>query len=323
MTMTSVTGSYPKIQDGRRARLRTALARLDKGEISPRELARVEDDVTREVLREQADAGIELATDGHVRWFDEVTYIAGRLSGVDLAGLTRFFDTNTYFRRPTVDGAIEWTAPITVNDYTFAAENSAVAVKPVLTGPYTLARLSDDRHYGGFESLLMAYATALNLEARALQAKRPPLIQFNEPAITKHPEDVDLAKTAWLQLLDGIEVETAVSFYFGRPDMAILPAIDAGFTTIGVDATIDGVLGSLATGPRPRKLAAGVVDARTTRLEPKELIRARIEAAEAIVGSDKLYVNPNMGLEYLPRTEARAKLTRLVQVARDLDGVRA
>ena len=76
----TVVGNYPKIPNRPRpARLRNAIARLDRGEITREELAKVEDEVTIEVLKEQADAGIELVTDGQIRWEDEQTYLAGKL----------------------------------------------------------------------------------------------------------------------------------------------------------------------------------------------------------------------------------------------------
>lgn len=322
MVISTVVGNYPKIPSHGPAWLRTALTRFDRGEISLNDLKQAEDDVTREIMDEQADAGIDLVTDGQVRWADEVTYLAGRLKGISLSGLTRFFDTNTYYRRPVVQDWIEWPEALTVRDYAFASAHSSRPVKPVLTGPYTLARLCRDEHYSDLESLTLAFAEALNSEAKALQNEWPPLIQFNEPAITRHPEDVELAGEAWWRLLDGLKVETAVYFYFGPPGDAVGQAIEAGFTTVGVDATIDGVLESVAHGPKPGKLAAGVVNARTTRLEPAELVESRIRSALRIAGPDDLYVNPNMSLEYLPREQALAKLVRLVEVTRRLDEVR-
>ena len=318
MIVTAV-GSYPKIPSHGRAKLRAALAGLDRGETSPAELEQVQDEVTREVIEEQERSGLDLVTDGQVRWFDEVTYIAGRLSGVALAGLTRFFDTNTYYRRPVVHDQIEWQGELVAAGYRFARSVSTRPVKPVLTGPYTLARLSKDDYYGDLESLALAYAEALNREAKALEAEHPPFLQFNEPAITRHPDDVELAGKAWWRLLDGVKLETAVYFYFGPPGAAVGQAVEAGFTTIGVDATLPGVLEALAAGPRPGKLAAGVVDARTTRLEPPELIEARIRSALDVAGPAGLYLNPNKGLEYLPREQARLKLMRLSEVARRLE----
>ena len=53
-----------------------------------------------------------------------------------------------YYRQPFIEGPVAWREPITVRDYQFAVEHSAKPVKAVLTGPYTLARLSVDKHYG-------------------------------------------------------------------------------------------------------------------------------------------------------------------------------
>lgn len=308
----TVVGNYPKIPNRPRpARLRNAYARLDRGEISPEELARVQDQVTEEVLKEQADAGVELLTDGQIRWEDEQTYVAGGLAGVSINGLIRFFDTNTYYREPVIEGAVAWKSPITLQDYKFAAGKSAKPVKPVLPGPYTLARLSRDEHYRKVDDLTLALAEALNEEAKALQAENPPLIQFNEPAVTRHPEDVGMAAKAWRRLTDGLRVETAVYFYFGISDGAIGAANEAGFTTVGVDMTIPAQVELLQRGPRPQKLGAGVIDSRTTRLEPIEVIVARVREAASLVGPENLYVGPNMGLEFLPREDAQAKLARL------------
>ncbi|HEY7268724.1 MAG TPA: methylcobamide--CoM methyltransferase, partial [Dehalococcoidia bacterium] len=142
MIVTAV-GNYPKIPNRPRpARLRNAYARLDRGDITREEFAKVQDQVTTEALKEQADAGLDLVTDGQIRWEDEVTYLAGAMGGIEITGLIRFFDTNTFYRQPEVKGPITYKGPITVPDYQFAVQNSGRPVKPVLTGPLTLTRLS-------------------------------------------------------------------------------------------------------------------------------------------------------------------------------------
>ncbi len=309
--LVTVVGNYPKIPNRPRpARLRNAYSRLDRGEITAEEFARVQDEVTEEVLREQAEAGVDLVTDGQVRWEDEVTYLAGGMAGIEINGLTRFFDTNTYYREPIIHGDVAFKAPITARDYRFAAEKSPRPVKAVLTGPYTLARLSKDEYYHDIGRLAQAFATALNQEARALQAEDPPLIQFNEPALTWHPEDVTLADKAWCTLLEGVTAETAVYFYFGLPGPALEAAVGCGFSLVGVDATRPGAIEALKKN-RPKKLGLGVMDSRTTRLESVENIVGCIRQAAAVVPAADIHVGPNMGLEFLPREQAQAKLARL------------
>ena len=165
--ITTVVGSYPKVPNKPRpARLRNAINKLDRGAITREELAQVADEVTIEVLQEQADAGLDLITDGQIRWEDEQTYIARGLEGVSINGLIRWFDSNMYYRQPVIEGDLAWREPITARDYKFAVEHSSKPVKAVLTGPYTLARLSVDRHYQSVEALAGAFAEALNRRRR-------------------------------------------------------------------------------------------------------------------------------------------------------------
>ena len=234
-----------------------------------------QDDVTREVIEEQNELGVGLVTDGQVRWLDEVTYVAGKLAGVSLGKMIRWFDTNTYFREPVVESRIAWQGCITAGDYAFARSVSSVPVKVVLPGPYTLAKLSRDEAYGDLALLALAYAEALNREALELESQDPPLIQFNEPAITQHPEDIAVAEAAWRRLLQGLRVESAVYLYFGPHQAALPTAIDCGFVTVGIDATIPGAVQALRQGPLPAKLGLGAVDARVTRMEsPSRLARS-------------------------------------------------
>jgi 5-methyltetrahydropteroyltriglutamate--homocysteine methyltransferase len=308
----TVVGNYPKIPNRPRpARLRNAYARLDRGDITREEFAKVQDQVTIEVLKEQAEAGVELVTDGQVRWEDEQTYLAGAMAGIEITGLIRFFDTNTFYREPLIGGPIAFKGPITVRDYEFAAGNSTVPVKPVLTGPLTLARLCRNEHYPDTLSVALAFAEALNQEARALVAAGATIVQFNEPAACRYEDDATTAAKVWTRLLDGVNAETAAYFYFGWPGPALAPAVESGFTTIGLDFTDARGAQELGANPKPQKVAAGVVDSRNTRLESVDQIVARVREAAALVSPDKLYVNPNMGLEFLPREQAYDKLVRL------------
>jgi 5-methyltetrahydropteroyltriglutamate--homocysteine methyltransferase len=315
----TVIGNYPKTPDRPYpARLRNALAGLDRGTTSHADLARVQDDVTREVIDIQAAAGVDLVTDGQVRWLDELTYVAGTLGGVALGKMIRWFDTNTYFREPVVESEITWRSPITARDYAFARDATSLPVKAVLPGPYTLARLSRDEAYGNFEALALAYAEALNQEARELQALGAPVIQFNEPAITQHPQDLGAAEVAWRRVLRGLTTETAVHLYFGPSEAAMPVAIDAGFTTVGIDATIPGAIEALGEGPLPVKLCLGAVDARITRMESREQIVTLLHKALRLLPPDRLYASPNMGLEFLPREQAWMKLRLLTDAVAQL-----
>ena len=81
--------------------------------------------MTELALSEQIHAGLNLLTDGQIRWYDPISHVAGKLSGISSNGLLRFFDTNSYFRQPVVHGPIVWSKPLVSGDFLFAKANSS------------------------------------------------------------------------------------------------------------------------------------------------------------------------------------------------------
>ncbi|MBI4199203.1 MAG: methylcobamide--CoM methyltransferase [Chloroflexi bacterium] len=316
--LTTVVGNYPRIgPDTRAPNLRTAIHQYERRRITQEELRQVEDEVTREVIQEQVEAGIDLVTDGQVRWEDSQTYFARRIRGMELDGLSRYFDTNTYYRRPVAKGKVEWQGPISVEDFRFAQSHSPRPVKPVVTGPYTLARLSQLDSSTDLASLVLDLAAILNLEAQALEQAGATIIQFDEPAILKHQEDFPLFRKAAKVLTRGLRAKTELRTYFRdasglAPDLFRLP-----FQVFGLDFAWGPRNYVLLQGfPGDKELVMGIMDARNTRLETVEELVEAVRRGASHVALDRLSVSPSCGLEFLPRENARQKLVRLVEGAR-------
>ena len=203
-----------------------------------------------------------------------------------------------------------------VQDYRFAQQHSARPVKPVLTGPYTLARLSQNRHYPDLRAMALDLAAILNREARALQEAGATIIQFDEPAIVHHKEDFSIFAEAAQAVTQGLTVKTAVYTWFRdvvglTPDLFHLPFHVYGLDLVTGPANYD-ILRHL---PADKELAAGIVDARNTRLETEEELLETLRRVRQHVSLDRVYLNPSCGLEYLPRQRAYQKLARMVEIA--------
>ena len=70
-----------------------------------------------------------------------------------------------------------------------------------------------------------------------------------------------------------------------------------------------------------KKLGAGIVDGRNTRIESLEQIEESIRRLSESVSPDRIYVNPSCGLEYLPRETAFEKLKQMVEGAHKAEPV--
>src|SRR3989304_6005690 len=92
----TVVSGYPKIANHPGGqRLRRAIAQFDEGRLTQAQLDDVADEVTREVIEEQVAAGLDLITDGLIRWQDDFSYIAPGLEGLRTTGLLRSFPAPT------------------------------------------------------------------------------------------------------------------------------------------------------------------------------------------------------------------------------------
>lgn len=315
-------GSYPRIgDDAEHQLLRRTIAQWEKGEKTDADLRAAEDRMTELALQEQIDAGLDVVTDGLIRWYDPVSHLAGKLAGVRINGLLRFFDTNYYFRQPVAHSKIERRRPMVVEEFLFAKAKSSRPVKAVLTGPYTLARLSigedgSPRRPGGWEKLLEGYAEALSEEVAALAAAGATLIQVDEPAVLRHPGDFADAErsTAALAARKG-SAELTLSVYFGDPAPSYEKLQKLPVDVLGLDFSYNPhLVDVVASGGSSKTLALGLVDGRNTRLEDPKTAAKQLERILRKAKSSRAYLNPSCGLEYLPRDRARLKLKQLVTI---------
>jgi 5-methyltetrahydropteroyltriglutamate--homocysteine methyltransferase len=323
---TTVVGNYPKIPNKPRpARLRNAINKRDRGDITTEELAVVADEVTVEVIAEQIDAGVDIVTDGQVRWDDDQTYVARRMSGVEIGGLQRYLDTNTYYREPEITGAVALQEPVLAKDWQFAQAQSAKPVKAIVPGPYTLAALSLDKHYNNRETLALAFADALRGEVEALVAAGCKHIQVNDPVIVFNKDDYGTFHKAITRLLDGVSgAETGLYTWFSDCNGILSQMLELPCDAIGLDLVAGrGNWEALKSVRFEKKLGAGIVDGRNVRMETAEQVADAVKRLSKIVPAERLYVNPSCGLEYVPRETAFDKLKVMAAGARQAEGVPA
>ncbi len=308
--------SYPRIGDQPDHQvLRRAIAQRDKGENTDADVRQAEDRMIELVLREQIDAGLDIVTDGQIRWYDPVSHLASKLAGVRINGLLRFFDTNFYFRQPVIHSKLERTKPLVVDDFLFARSKSSRPLKPVLTGPLTLARLSiqEDGKAGGLEKLLEGYTEALAEEVGALAAAGATLIQLEEPALLKHPGDFSLLERSTTRLATRKgSARLALALYFGDPAPLYSQLQKLPVDVLVLDFTYNPELPNVvASGGSSKVLALGLVDGRNTRLEDPSGVAQRLERICRSLSSQQVILCPSCGLEYLPRDRAQSKLKHL------------
>lgn len=315
---TTVIGAYPKIGDALTAQaLRRALHQFDRGEIDQTALDAEFDRGTASVVGEMESAGVDVPNHGCIRWDDLLSPFVRVWANVSREALERWFDTNMYFRIPVVSGEIEVTAPATVREYEVARANTERRLKGALCGPLTFARLADDRHYGDRAALALAAARALRREVDALAAAGCELVDLEEPALARWPEDLAIARRAYEELARGARARVAVHLTMFPSDEIAGRLGELPVAQVGVDlrSRPTRVLERVAVGAA-QTLVLGAVDARNTKLETADEVARLIDTAARRVDRSRIWVAPTTSLEYLPRDVARQKLRVLVDGSR-------
>jgi 5-methyltetrahydropteroyltriglutamate--homocysteine methyltransferase len=327
---TTVVGSYPQpdwLID--RATLSKSVPRVRKRDvwrIPEPLLEQAQDDATILAIRDMERAGIDIITDGEVRRESYFNRFATALDGIDNehpgSAVAR---TGAQIPVPRVVGPIRRRHPVEVRDVEFLRRNTDRAIKITMPGPFTMAALAQDEHYKDEEALALAYADAVNAEARDLKAAGADVIQLDEPYLQARP---DRAQRYGVKVIDralaGIPGETAVHLCFGYAHSVfnkpsgysfLARLADCQAKQISIEAAqpkIDlGVLKELA----PKTIIVGVLDLARRDAEQSAEVAERIRAALKFVPAERLIPAPDCGMKYLARETAFAKLKALAEGA--------
>lgn len=313
----AASGSYPKLSDDPGAvNLRRALARFDKGEISGEGLKLVYRDTIARVIKEQEQAGLDIITDGQIRWDDLVTPFAKQIEGMEIGGLTRYFDNNFYYRRPRLVGQMAFKGEAVVEDFRFASSLTRRLVKPVIVGPYTFAQLSQDDYYKDIERFTLELARILRREAQALEAAGAKLLQIDEPSLCFNHNHVQLVQEGIKIITEGSNLKIVLCLYFGGIKGIWEKLLNFPVSILAIDLVSDPAnLEVVLKDSLPLELSLGLLDARNTKLEREDEIMNMLMRAAALSKGNSLYLSPNCGLEFLPHESAKKKLELMVACA--------
>lgn len=328
---TTVVGSYPQPEWLIDRKALTAQApprvRLEALWRVPRPfLEEAQDDATVLAIRAMEQADIDIVSDGEMRRESYSNRFATALDGVDLDRPGEIPSrTGRLQLVPRVVGPIRRRHAVERRDVEFLRRNTDRRVKITLPGPFTLSQQALDEHYRDDEALAMAYADAVNAEAKDLKAAGADVIQLDEPYMQGMPEKARrFAVKAINRALAGVPSPTVVHICFGYA--YIVKGKPAGYSFLAelAQATADqisieaaqprldlGILRDLA----PKTVLVGVLDLADSSIESAEMVAARIRTALKFAPVERIIPAPDCGMKYLPRATAFGKLKALADGA--------
>jgi 5-methyltetrahydropteroyltriglutamate--homocysteine methyltransferase len=320
-------GSYPRTgEDKDQQRYPRATGHFERKEISAHALRDVEQSVAQELIREQLDAGVDEATDGLIAWPDPISRFTRHLSSTRMSGLARYFDNNFYYRIPVITAKPKIGPPISPAEFRFARDISNKPIRAILTGPLTLALHTTATAKGldRLPALVEFFTDVIAQEVAALAAENAPVIQIDEPSLVAHPEHLPFFKEAAAKLaaVKG-KSKLALALFFGSSAPLVDALKDLPFDVWHIDIVKDrsDMLLKLAGAPKTVAVGLGILDGRSTLLESTDSVAAALNGWLGERSGAVHYLSASCGLELLPRKSAGAKLRRLAEIRRQLDGL--
>ncbi len=335
-------GSYPRSGSGEGlqvlVRAREAVAR---GEQTAADLSDAENFMVRRAIEEQVAAGFEVVTDGLTRWCDPVSHLACKLLGVE-PGAERALPAGGSYRVPMITKRPLRQAPILAEEYRFACnalgtlitprgKAGKLAVKAVLTGPFTLAKLSEtkDSSMATLEARAEAFAEVLAAEIIALAEGGAENIQVDELAPFDPRSDWTVLRAGFSALAaardtarkGGRRVELTLALESRGAAAQFDSLFDLPADVIAFDLAADAKLyDRIASAGSPKPVHLGLVSGRSAELENIRELARKLEALLPKIAAAKVFLGPAGGLDALPRESARAKLELMARVRENVAG---
>ena len=295
----------------------------------------------RAAVKDQEAAGVDLISDGELFRRDDnrfgppnamINYFAGKIQS--FSGELRQkknitpVDPEASFPAPVLTGKLEPASLGLDVELQFLRQITESPVKIAMTGPHMFSRIVWDEHYHDPEALAMDMAALINPELRRLDRLGCDVIQIDEPILWFRSEDQKWGIEAINACFEGVRhARRALHLCQGNynPDPAahlglrIFPAEFESVLPILQGVEVDAVLMAfaslgvenlkvLAKFPEEKILGIGAIDVQTKRIETPEEVVKIIEQVSQFVDPQKLWVNPDCGLNHLPRVIAFGKL---------------
>ena len=329
---TTVVGSYPQPEwliDRERlgSRLPPRVRARELWRVNELFLEEAQDDATLLAIRDMETAGIDVISDGEMRRESYSNRFATALAGVDLDNPGVAIDRTGHENPvPRVVGPILRTRPVEVRDVEFLRANTNRRIKITLPGPFTMTQQAQNDHYPDEESLALAYAAAVNEEARDLKAAGADVVQIDEPYLQARPESARSYGLAAIdRALEGIEGDTVLHICFGYGHIvhdkpagySFLPELnDCAARQISIETAQPDLDLSILRELPDKTIILGVLDlSDAAPVETPEAVAERIRRALGYTDPEQLVIAPDCGMKYLSREVALAKLEAMVEGA--------
>jgi 5-methyltetrahydropteroyltriglutamate--homocysteine methyltransferase len=321
---TTTIGSFPQTPEIRDARRRLRDGTLPRAEYDEFMRAQIAD-----VIAFQERLGLDVLVHGEPERNDMVEYFGQQLSGFAFSanGWVQSYGSRCV-KPPILHGDVSRPRAMTVDWWRHAQSLTERPVKGMLTGPVTILQWSFVRDDQPRQETCTQIALAMQDEVSDLEAVGCFAIQVDEAALReglplqRHLQEdynrwaVDCFRLTVAPARPETQVHTHMCYSEFNDVMEHIVRLDADVISIEASRSDMEVLDAFTSSrPYPNDIGPGIYDIHSPRVPSVEEIERLLELAEARVGRERLWVNPDCGLKTRRWEEVRPALENMVAAA--------
>jgi 5-methyltetrahydropteroyltriglutamate--homocysteine methyltransferase len=303
-----LTSSFPRSEE-----IVAATRELDRGRLGQKEMDSLYRKWTEEVLRLELKLGLSWTTGGRLAWQDLFRPLIESSQGMVAGSLTRWFETNTFYRRPVVE------KPPTRVPGALAARlpNKDSSLTAILPGPWTFSGLAENKTTLDDTGLGMSISSLLAEEIKELAEAGISRFILQEPLLAARllsPKDEKRVIALYEPLRGPLAFKKSILWTFfgdGAPVLPLLAHLPVG--GIGVDLS-DTKPSDIRSLPSEKALGLGCIDARTSLPEDPGDIADIVRELSARLGASSIVLGPGVPIDLLPWEAAVKKVEVLPEV---------
>ncbi|HEV7461358.1 MAG TPA: 5-methyltetrahydropteroyltriglutamate--homocysteine S-methyltransferase [Solirubrobacteraceae bacterium] len=322
---TTTIGSYPQT-----AEIRGARKDLREGRMDEAAYERFLEGQIAHVIEVQEGLGLDVLVHGEPERNDMVEYFGQQLAGFAFSGSGWVQSYGSRCVKPPIlYGDVARPSPMTVRWWRHAQSLSEKPVKGMLTGPVTILQWSFVRDDQPERETCTQIALAIQDEVLDLERAGAFAIQVDEAALREGLPLQRSAQDEWVRWAvdcfrltvaparEDTQIHTHMCYSEFNDIMEHIVRLDADVISIEASRSDMEVLDAFAGElDYPNDIGPGVYDIHSPRVPSVEEIEDLLERAEARIGRERLWVNPDCGLktrrwdEVLPALEHMLAATR-------------
>ena len=285
-------GQYPRSEQ-----LVQATRDFDRDRIDDKELSRIQESDRNALLALQKE--FDYLSTGQLHWEDLIRPLSHLSPSFSSGALTRFFETNTFWRTIEGNGNID---PQTCSSWIDRAFPGNSPNQTIYSFPFWF--------------LFQQFSSGPSLDAFIPLFEQLPkgLILFVEPSFGWNPlSGKEQAHRFLDELKKRIDSPIAIVTTFHEISSELEYLYSLPVDGIGIDFYHNTSEGVLPTFPKDKFLIAGVIDTNSTLPEEKESLIEFRQQAESFLPREKLYYSHSGPAELLPRGIMDAKVRNLTE----------